>query len=294
MPLAIPLVDTVTAGDLLSIFDAVDTPVGPVDLPPLLDGDLFTIQRVAEETVGGKVYAEGDFIITGEELRQWVIGPNSVVRPWMPETDYYGPYTDDDGVDHAGEIVSHAGSLYNVLSDFFTESTFADIDGGTVVFSRITMDSDLQYIELPFSAVGPFLPNQTIGMYNPITGSVTVRELWNLPNTLPPHEQNLPFSKFYCNPEITTNTVVTLYQMWDGGEEAVGTITFDPLNALTSYVPGVFDVLSDGESGPDFTIGTGDILIARVTTAAAELSWVSLNMLASKQSVRSPEFNIPV
>lgn len=290
MPLAIPLVDTVTAGDLLSIYDAVDTPTAPDALPPLLDTDIFILQRTSEANIDGKVYAEGDFIITGEELRQWVIGPNSVVRPWLPQTDYYGPYTDGVGVDHAGEIVSHADSLYNVLSDFTTGMTFADIDASTVVLSRITMDTDLQYVELPFSAVGPFLPNQTIGMYSPITGSVTVRKLWNLPNTLSPHEQDLPFSKFYCNPEITTNTVVTLYQMWDSGEQVVGTITFDPVNALTSYVPGDFDIGLD----PDCTISPGDILIARVTTAAAELSWVSLNMLASKQSVRSPEFNIPV
>lgn len=286
MPLAIPIENTITAGDLPSIYDGVDAIPSPDELPPLLDNDIFVIQRVAEENVNGKVYAEGDFYITGSELRQWVTGANTMVRNWEPDTDYYTGYTDSSGINHPPEIVYHGDTLYTVNTDFTSGATFSD-NGLT----RLTLDKDLQYIELPFSAVGPFLPNQTLGMYNAIARSVLVKPTWNLPSVYAPHDVPIAISNFYCNPEITTNTVVTLYVLsGTGAQLTVGTITFDPINATSNYVSGTLAIVG----GTEFSIDDGDILIAKLTTVSAELSWLSLNMLGQVVSVRSPEFNIPV
>lgn len=254
-------------------------PLRPFSRSPLGE---FTAGRVLMTTGSGREVQPVDLGTIG--------GGGSGARAWIPETEYKTAYTDTSGTSHANEIVSHDGSLYVVMLDFTSGLTFADVIGGLVVLSRLTMDTDLQYIELPFSAVGPFISNQTIGMYSPITNSVTVSELWSLPNTLAPHIQNQQYSKFYCNPDISTNAVVTLYSLSNVGETELGTITFNPLNAQTSYVIGIMDLGITGS----FTLNVGDILIARITTVPINLSWVSLNTLGSMRSVRSPEFNIPV
>lgn len=290
MPLAIPLVDTVTAGDLPDINDvtAIDAAPDYTSLPAILESDIITLQREAEETARERVFYEGDFKLRVDELRRIITTNNSLVKPWTPNTDFYAQYTDPEGLVHAPDIVTHLGDIYTVIVDFISGVTFSDYEGG-LVLDRVTMDRDLQYIELPFSAVGPFLPNQTIGMYNTIAGRLRVKEVWDLPNTFQPHFAGVHVSAFYCNPEITTNTVVTLYQMWYDGEEAVGTITFDPLNSDTNYCVGELVATSDGE----FIINRNEILVAKLTTVAAELSWVSLNMLGQTISVRSPNFNVP-
>lgn len=291
MPLAIPLVDTVTAGDLPDInhVTAIDVAPGYTSLPAILDSDIITLQREAEETARERIFYEGDFKLRVDELRRIITTNNSLVKPWTPNTDFYAQYTDPEGLVHAPDIVTHLGDIYTVIVDFTSGATFSDYEG-ELVLDRVTMDRDLQYIELPFSAVGPFLPNQTIGMYNTIARRLLVKEVWDLPNTFQPHFAGVHVSAFYCNPEVTTNTVVTIYRKAsEGADIAVGTITFDPLNNNTNYCVGELVATSDGE----FTINRNAILVAKLTTVAAELSWVSLNMLGQTISVRSPNFNVP-
>lgn len=292
MPLAIPLVDTVTAGDLPDINDvtAIDVAPDTSSLPAILDSDIITLQREAEETARGATFYEGDFKLRVDELRRIITTNNSLVKPWTPNTDFYAQYTDPEGLVHAPDIVTHLGDIYTVVVDFTSGVTFSDYEG-ELVLDRVTMDRDLQYIELPFSAVGPFLPNQTIGMYNTIARVLLVKEVWDLPNTFQPHPAGVEVSAFYCNPEVTTNTVVTIYRKDSAGADiAVGTITFDPLNNTTNYCVGELVATAGGQ----FTINRNEILVAKLTTVAAELSWVSLNMLGQTISVRSPNFNIPV
>lgn len=249
----------------------------------------FSISPLEEFTAGRVLVATGNGLAV-EPLDIGALSGTITIRPWMAETLYLAAYTDTGGNKVAGEIVSHEGSLYQVLTDFTTGQVFADVIGTEVVLSRLTMDSDLHYIELPFSGVGPFLADQTIGMYNPITSPLTVKERWNLPNTLAPHLQNQPYGKFYCNPNITTDTVVTLYRLFSTGEEILGTITFAPITAGPNYAEGTLNLGLAGE----FILEVGDILVARITTVALELEWVCLNMLGSVRGVRSPEFNLPV
>lgn len=292
MPLAIPLVDTVTAGDLPDIDSsaAIDAAPDSSSLPAILDSDIITLQRDTEEMERGTTFHEGDFRLRVGELRRAVIANNSLVKPWTPNTDYYAEYTDSEGLVHAPDIVTHLGDVYTVMTDFTSDAAFGDNEVDTVL-ARVTMDRDFQYTELPFSAVGPFLPNQTIGMYNPIARQLLVKEVWDLPNTFQPHNPGIPINAFYCNPEITTNTVVTIYSKGSAGADTVvGTITFDPLNNSTNYGFGVFAATSGGQ----FIISADEILIAKLTTVAAELSWISLNMLGRSVSVRSPDFNVPV
>lgn len=217
------------------------------------------------------------------------IGDLSVatIKPWEPSTDFFADET--TGVP---SLVHHNGSLYLADPTCSTGGSFDERDG----LVRISLDTDLEYLEITADGSSPLTVGQIIGRYRGIR-SFTIREHYTLPN------ENLDEPRVYntavCNGSITTPTVVTIERLEsNAGYTAVATITFTP-NADPHFTEGVI-VFNDAYMGsaPDNTTGLympeNSVLVMRVTTVGTGLEWITINLLGEFISYTDPYYNIPV
>lgn len=210
------------------------------------------------------------------------------VKMWQPGTDYSA-----GAADVANDLVMHNDSLYVVVQDFTS--------GGTESFderlglARVSLDTDLEYLEITADASAPLTAGQMIGRYRSIRYFV-VRAEYALPNS------NLDEPRVYntavCNGSITTPTVVTIERLESNADyTAVATITFTP-NTDPYFTEGViaFNDVYMG-SAPDNTTGLympeNSVLVMRLTTAGTGLEWISINLLGEFMSYTDPNSNEP-
>jgi hypothetical protein len=212
----------------------------------------------------------------------------AAVKMWQPETDYFAGTADTPN-----DLVLHNDSLYVVVQDFTS--------GGLGSFNerlglaRVSLDTDLEYLEITADASAPLTAGQIVGRYRSIRYFV-VRAEYALPN------DNLSEPRVYntavCNSSITTPTVVTIERLESNADyTAVATITFTP-NTDPYFTEGViaFNDVYMG-SAPDNTTGLympeNSVLVMRLTTAGAGLEWISINLLGEFISYTNPNFNVP-
>lgn len=207
------------------------------------------------------------------------------VVPWEPNTDFFA--NPDTG---AQVLVHHGDSLYLADPMCSTGPNFTEFDG----LKRISLDTDLEYLEITADATTPITANQIIGRYLGIR-RFTVRDVYTLPNDNLSYP--MQYNKAVCNGSITTPTVVTLERLESNATyTAVGTITFTP-DADPQYTLGVFafnDAYMEGHESEGMIFGDDAVLVMRVTTVGAGLEWLSINLLAEFMRYTDPRYNPPV
>lgn len=210
------------------------------------------------------------------------------VKMWQPGTNYFAATANAPN-----DLVIHGNSLYIVTQDFTS--------GGLGSFNerlglaRVSLDTDLEYLEITADGSSPLTVGQIIGRYRGIR-SFIIREQYTFPN------DNLSGPRVYntavCNGSITTPTVVTIERLEGYADyTAVATITFTP-NADPYFTKGVIafnDVYMGG--APDNTTGLympeNSVLVMRLTTAGTGLEWISINLLGEFMSYTNPNYNVP-
>jgi len=211
----------------------------------------------------------------------------AAVKMWQPETDYFAGTADTPN-----DLVLHNDSLYVVVQDFTS--------GGLGSFNerlglaRVSLDTDLEYLEITADASAPLTAGQIVGRYRSIRYFV-VRAEYALPNS------NLDEPRVYntavCNSSITTTTVINIERLaYNVAPEVVGTITFTP-GLEPEFTPGVI-VFNDtymgvGNEATGLYMPENSVLVMRLTTAGTGLEWISINLLGEFMSYTDPNFNVP-
>ena len=244
----------------------------------------YTLSLPADFTAGKVLAATGGGF--GVEPVDIATLTAAAVKMWQPETDYFAGTADTPN-----DLVLHNDSLYVVVQDFTS--------GGLGSFNerlglaRVSLDTDLEYLEITADASAPLTAGQIVGRYRSIRYFV-VRAEYTLPNS------NLDEPRVYntavCNSSITTTTVINIERLaYNVAPEVVGTITFTP-GLEPEFTPGVI-VFNDALMGPgDEATGTNmplnHILQMRIATLGAGLEWVSVNLLGEFMSYTSTDFNV--
>ena len=245
----------------------------------------FTVAPSTEFTAGRVLVATGGGLsVEPVDLASLAPPP---VKLWQPETNYF-----TGTAETASDVVMHDGNLYIVTQDF-SSGGVGSFDE-RVGLSRVSMDSDVQYLEITADASLPFTSGQVISRYRAIR-RYKVKAEYSLPNA------NLDYPRTYntavCNSSITTNTVVAIERLaYNVAPVVIGTITFTP-DASPEFTEGVI-VFNDALMGPgDEALGIiiplGEILQLRVTTVGTGLEWISTNFLGEFMSYTSVNFNLP-
>lgn len=293
MPLPpIPAEDT----SLVSEFDDIynGTPDGfDIDDDPLPVGedDYIYLMRPVEYTIDdGSTLLPGDYRLTPSNIAKMVLHGKATVLPWKPNTDYVG-YREHPGTGlgvRAPDIIFHDNSLYYCLMDFRSETSFSVFDiNGDLQLSRLTLDSDLQYLELTGNIKAPILAGDEVLTYALGRRDMLIRNEYSLPH--PEDGQLADYRKAVCNGDITTTSVFNINRLGtNDGLETVGTITFEPDLNIPLFIDGVFDI-TDSRGGGDFILmGRDEVLIIEAVTVGMDLAWVRLNILGEFISYRSP------
>lgn len=293
MPLPpIPAEDT----SLVSEFDDIynGTPDGfDIDDDPLPVGedDYIYLMRPVEYTIDdGSTLLPGDYRLTPSNIAKMVLHGKATVLPWKPNTDYVG-YREHPGTGlgvRAPDIIFHDNSLYYCLMDFRSETSFSVFDiNGDLQLSRLTLDSDLQYLELTGNIKAPILAGDEVLTYALGRRGMIIRNEYSLP--YPELGHYADYRKAVCNGDITTTSVFNINRLSDAeGLVTIGTITFEPDLNIPVLIDGVFDI-TDSRGGGDFILmGRDEVLIIEAVTVGMDLAWVRLNILGEFISYRSP------
>lgn len=298
--LPIPAEDT----SLVSEFDDIynGTPDGfDIDNDPLPVGenDYVYLMRPVEYTIDdGSTLLPGDYRLTPSNIAKMVLHGKATVLPWKPNTDYVGyreHLSTGLGV-RAPDIIFHNNSLYYCLTDFQSDSIFSVFDstgdGEVLQLSRLTLDSDLQYLELTGNIKAPILAGDEVLSYAIGRRHMRIRNEYALPD--PQYGQLADYRKAVCNGDITTTSVFNINRLSDAnGLETIGTITFEPDSNIPVLINGVFDI-TDTRGGGDFILMRRDeVLIIEAATVGMDLAWVRLNILGEFISYRSP-YHTPI
>ena len=246
----------------------------------------YTLSLPADFTSGKVLVATGGGF--GVEPVDIATLTAAAVKMWQPETDYFAGTADTPN-----DLVLHNNSLYVVVQDFTS--------GGLGSFNerlglaRVSLDTDLEYLEITADASAPLTAGQIIGRYRSIR-RFTVRAEYTLPNS------NLDEPRVYntavCNSSITTTTVVNIERLaYNVAPEVVGTITFTP-GLEPEFTPGVIvfndSAMGEGNEATGTSIRADDLLVMRVTTVGTGLEWITINLLGEFISYTDPYYNLPV
>ncbi len=253
----------------------------------------YTLSLPADFTAGKVLVATGGGF--GVEPVDIATLTAAAVKMWQPETDYF-----TGTANTPNDLVLHNDSLYVVVQDFTSGGIGSSNEpippfDERLGLARVSLDTDLEYLEITADGSSPLTVGQIIGRYRGIR-SFIIREQYTFPN------DNLSEPRVYntavCNSSITTPTVVTIERLESNADyTAVATITFTP-NADPYFTEGVIafnDVYMGG--APDNTTGLympeNSVLVMRLTTAGTGLEWVSVNLLGEFMSYTDPNFNEP-
>lgn len=273
------------------LFDIDDDPL------PVGEEDYVYLMRPVEYTIDdGSTLLPGDYRLTPSNIAKMVLHGKATVLPWKPNTNYVG-YREHPGTGvgvRAPDIIFHDNSLYFCLMDFLSDSIFSVFDstGEVLQLSRLTLDSDLQYLELTGNIKAPILAGDEVLTYALGRRSMLIRNEYSLPH--PEDEQSADYRKAVCNGDITTTSVFNINRLSDAeGLETIGTITFEPDENIPVLINGVFDI-TDTRGGGDFILMRRDeVLIIEAVTVGMDLAWVRLNILGEFISYRSP-YHTPI
>ncbi len=296
--LPIPAEDT----SLVSEFDDIynGTPDGfDIDNDPLPVGEddyVYLMRPVEYTTDDGSTLLPGDYRLTPSNIAKMVLHGKATVLPWKPYTYYVG-YREHPGTGlgvRAPDIIFHDNSLYYCLTDFQSESIFSVFDdaGEVLQLSRLTLDSDLQYLELTGNIKAPIIAGDEVLSYAIGRRHMRIRNAYALPG--PQYGQLADYRKAVCNGDITTTSVFNINRLSEAmGLETVGPITFEPDLNIPVLIEGVFDI-TDTRGGGDFILMRRDeVLIIEAATVGMDLAWVRLNILGEVISYRSP-YHTPI
>lgn len=294
----IPAEDTSLVSEFDDIYngtpDAFDIDDDPL---PVGEDDYVYLMRPVEYTVDGGTLLPGDYRLTPSNIAKMVLHGKATVLPWKPNTNYVG-YREHPGTGlgvRAPDIIFHDNSLYFCLMDFQSDSIFSVFDstGEVLQLSRLTLDSDLQYLEMTGNIKAPILAGDEVLTYALGRRSMIIRNEYSLP--VPQDGQLADYRKAVCNGDITTTSVFNINRLSDaeGGVETIGTITFEPDEDIPALINGVFDI-TDTRGGGDFILmRRGEVLIIEALTVGIDLAWVRLNILGEVISYRSP-YHTPI
>lgn len=294
----IPLADTQTIAEQNDPYTLIN-PSNTNDPIPFHPTDVITMgMRVATIPTSGDApeYGEGDMTITYEMLANAIGRQFGRTLPWIPNSIFYGPTT-WHGIEIPADTVQHETGLYRVLVDVETSASFEERIDGTLVFSRLTQDTDLQYLELTGSATAPITAGMAILRY-PVIRVLDIYKEYELPNVR--LGQGLQqWHRAICNADITTDLVLQIKNVYNGGESIIGDITFTApaIPAPGEWVDGVItfsDIASGAEAATRLHIPNYQMLVVEADTVPAELQFVSVNFLGQFMNYQSPYFNIPV
>ena len=271
-----------------------------VDLLAPLDNPVFTGDPQAPTPASGDVSASiatTEFVsLVAGNINQTIIDLDQALQQlgqiwnWRPNTLFESARTVNDYIT-APDIVHHDGSLYLVTQNFTSGTDFSEKIGNNVVMYRLSMDADVDYLELVAGAVAPLFLNQEVGSY------LAIRDFTiDLQHTLPNPRLKAPaiLHRAVCNGDITSANIVTLYKTKGstGASTAVATISFNT-TASGAGMPGVFS-FNDVESDTPTTklvFEKGDILVFKLTTRSNDITWVRINMLGTYVPFISPHFD---
>lgn len=293
----IPLADTQTIAEQTNPYDLMD-PVNSNDPVPFHPSDVISmaLRPVEIQAIGDDpIYLQGDMSVTYDMLANAIGRQFGRILQWTPNTTYYGPTT-IRGLKLAGDTVKHDTGVYNVLVDFISDASFEERINGALVMSRVTLDSDLQYLELTGSAAAPVIPGTAILRY-PVIRPLDVFKQYELPNVR--LGQGLQqWHRAICNADITTDLVLQIKNVYNGGESIIGDIIFTApaVPAPGEWVDGVItfnDIASGAEATTRLHISTFEMLVIEADTVPVELQFVSVNLLGQFMNYQSPYFNIP-
>lgn len=299
---AIPLEDTSLVSDFNDIYQGTLAEIDSGDDPlPVGDGDYiylerpdeYTIEGVSSEGEGGSdpiTLLPGDYRLTPNNIVKMVLHGKSTIVPWRPFTHYEGlreHYSTGNPV-RAPDVVFHNNSLYFCLMDFESGGSFSVFDDYDEVLqlSRLTLDTDLQYLELTSSIKAPIAVGDELLTYALGRREMRIYNYYSLPF---PNDGGVDYRRAICNGDITTTSVFNINRLSDAaGLETIGTITFEPNGHGAPLIEGVFDI-TDSRGGGDFILMRRDeVLIIEALTVGIDLAWVRLNILGEFISYRSP------
>ena len=299
MPLSpIPAEDTSLVSEFDDIYngtpDAFDIDDDPL---PVGEEDYVYLMRPVEYTIDdGSTLLPGDYRLTPSNIAKMVLHGKATVLPWKPYTNYVG-YREHPGTGvgvRAPDIIFHNNSLYYCLTDFQSESIFSVFDdtGEVLQLSRLTLDSDLQYLELTGNIKAPILAGDEVLSYVIGRRSMIIRNEHSLP--YPEDGQMADYRKAVCNGDITTTSVFNINRLSDAeGLETIGTITFEPDENIPTIINGVFDITDTRGAGDFILMRRDEVLIIEAVTVGMDLAWVRLNILGEVISYRSP-YHTPI
>lgn len=293
MPLsAIPLEDTSLVSEFDDIYNGTPDYFDSEDDPlPVGEEEYIYLERPAEYSADVGTLLPGDYRLTPSNIAKMVLHGKATILPWRPSTEYKGlreHYGNGLAV-RAPDVVFHDNSLYLCLMDFESGESFSVFnDSGDILqLSRLTLDTDLQYLELTGNIKAPILAGDEVLTYALGRRSMIIRNEYLLPD--PEGGQWADYRKAVCNGDITTTSVFNINRLGNAeGLETVGTITFEPNLANPVLINGVFDI-TDSRGGGDFILMRRDeILIIEALTVGIDLAWVRLNILGEFVSYTSP------
>lgn len=212
------------------------------------------------------------------------------IYKWKPNTWFYSEITVNDVV-LPPQIVEYQGSLYVVVTDFQSGSSFQEKISTTLVLSRLSMDVDKDYLEMCVAAHMPFVADQEIGAYIAMRPFIV-----DMQHALPNDRLggNSVMHIALANTGLASNNIVTIRRLnyVDGTTDTIGTITFGTVPA-TNGTPGVFAFNDSKSPSPteQIVVKKGDVLTFTLTTTTAQLQWVRLNMLGTYVNFVSPMFS---
>ena len=212
------------------------------------------------------------------------------IYKWKPNTWFYGEITINDFI-LPPQIVEYQGSLYVVVTDFQSGSSFQEKISTTLVLSRLSMDVDKDYLEMCVAGYMPFLANQEIGAYIAVRPFVVDMQ-HALPNSR--LAGNSVMHQALANAGLLSDNVVTLKRLnySDGTTDTIGTITFGTV-AASNGIPGTFAFNDTKSPSPttQLVFHKGDVLTFTLTTGTPQLQWLRINMLGTYVSFLSPLFS---
>lgn len=293
----IPAEDTSLVSEFDDIYngtpDAFDIDDDPL---PVGEDDYVYLMRPVEYTVDGGTLLPGDYRLTPNNIVKMVLHGKSTIVPWRPFTNYEGlreHYNTGNPV-RAPDVIFHNNSLYFCLVDFQSDenfSVFASDGGDSLVLSRLTLDTDLQYLELTSSIKAPILAGDELLAYALGRREMRIYNDYALPF---PYGGGVDYRRAICNGDITTTSVFNINRLnMNDGVVTIGTITFEPDLNIPALINGVFDI-TDTRGGGDFILMKRDeVLIIEAVTVGMDLAWVRLNILGEFISYRSP-YHTPI
>lgn len=292
----IPLANTSTVGELDDPFNLVNG-LDNDDPNPFHPSDVICAGlRAVEIPAAGDdpEYIAGDMSVTFDTLSKALGRTIGRTRMWAPFTEFFGPET-YRGITLPADFVVYDDQVFLVTTSFNSAATFEEKQSGTMVMERLTRDSDYQFLEMCGSAVAPLVVGSPVLRYLSIRYMEIHKEL-SLPNDR--LDTDKEYLRAACNVDITTDLVLTMKRLHNGGSETVGTITFVAGSyGSDTWVQGDF-VFNDAGSGSNaaslITLTDNTQLVIEATSIPAEIQWVTVNILGKFINYQSPYYNFPV